>query len=80
MLYEVITDREKLAPSIIPDMTGGERRERPVRTGETRMVADDALSAGQEWRRHWKVVIPGFIGIMLISLHGHSLGVRNNFV
>ncbi len=32
-------------------------------------------SARLEWRRHWKVVVPCFIGIMLISLHGHSLGV-----
>jgi MFS family permease len=29
----------------------------------------------EEWRKHWKVVVPSFLGIMLISAHGHSLGV-----
>ncbi|MDG2004549.1 MAG: MFS transporter [Novosphingobium sp.] len=36
------------------------------------MSADDAF---QEWRRHWPVVLPCFLSIMLISTHGYSLGV-----
>jgi len=29
----------------------------------------------EEWRKHWTVIVPCFLGIMLISAHGHSLGV-----
>lgn len=36
------------------------------------MGSDSAL---QEWRRHWPVVLPCFLSIMLISSHGYSLGV-----
>jgi MFS family permease len=32
-------------------------------------------SAIQEWRRHWRVVVPCFLGIMLATAHGYSLGV-----
>jgi MFS family permease len=31
--------------------------------------------AMDEWRRHWAVIVPCFLGIMLVSLHGHALGV-----
>ncbi|MCX7865071.1 MAG: MFS transporter, partial [Novosphingobium sp.] len=36
-----------------------------------------ALQAGalEEWRRHWHVIVPCFLGIMLVSAHGHALGV-----
>ncbi|MDG2004878.1 MAG: MFS transporter [Novosphingobium sp.] len=33
------------------------------------------LGALEEWRKHWTVVVPCFLGIMLISAHGHALGV-----
>ncbi len=29
----------------------------------------------EEWRRHWKVIVPSFLGIMLITAHAHALGV-----
>ncbi|MCP6390525.1 hypothetical protein NL487_26760, partial [Klebsiella pneumoniae] len=32
-------------------------------------------SAWQEWRRHWHVVLPCFLGIMLATAHSYSLGV-----
>lgn len=31
--------------------------------------------ARAEWSRNWRVVVPGFGGIMLVSAHGHALGV-----
>ncbi|MEZ5744744.1 MAG: MFS transporter [Sphingomonadaceae bacterium] len=29
----------------------------------------------REWRAHWTVIVPCFLGIMLVSAHGHALGV-----
>jgi len=29
----------------------------------------------EEWRAHWTVVMPCFLGLMLIAAHSHSLGV-----
>ena len=35
-----------------------------------------AEAAGwREWRDHWPVILPCFLGIMLASSHGYSLGV-----
>ncbi len=36
-----------------------------------------ALQPGgwDEWKQHWTVVLPCFLGIMLVSAHGHALGV-----
>lgn len=32
-------------------------------------------SAIEEWRAHWKVIVPSFAGIMLVAGHAHALGV-----
>lgn len=29
----------------------------------------------QEWRQHWRIIIPCFLGVMLISTHGYALSV-----
>jgi len=34
-----------------------------------------SASAMQEWRSHWSRVLPCFLGIMLATAHGYSLGV-----
>jgi predicted MFS family arabinose efflux permease len=39
------------------------------------MASASGPGALEEWRKHWTVVLPGFLGIMLISAHGHALGV-----
>jgi len=39
------------------------------------MAHDTEPGALEEWRKHWTVVVPCFLGIMLISAHGHALGV-----
>jgi predicted MFS family arabinose efflux permease len=38
------------------------------------MTQGTAGAAG-EWRAHWRVIVPAFLGIMLCSAHGHALGV-----
>lgn len=39
------------------------------------MAQTSQMGALEEWRKHWSVVVPCFLGIMLISAHGHALGV-----
>ena len=39
------------------------------------MAATVGPEGWREWRAHWKVVVPCFLGIMLVSAHGHALGV-----
>lgn len=39
------------------------------------MAVAAAPGALQEWRANWTIIIPCFLGIMLVSLHGHALGV-----
>lgn len=29
----------------------------------------------EEWRAHWRVVLPAVVGVMLAATHGHALGV-----
>lgn len=39
------------------------------------MAQGSQPGALDEWRQHWPVIVPSFLGIMLISAHGHALGV-----
>ena len=39
------------------------------------MAGAAEAGAWQEWRRHWSVIIPCFLGIMLVTAHGYSMGV-----
>ncbi len=39
------------------------------------MAQGSQPGALEEWRKHWAVIVPCFLGIMLISAHGHALGV-----
>lgn len=39
------------------------------------MSAPQERGKGEEWRAHWTIVMPCFLGLMLIAAHSHSLGV-----